>query len=64
MKKLKKSKKLINQKHTARLRYYSSNKKIATVSKSGKIKAKAKGSCKIYAVAANGVRTTVSVTVK
>ena len=64
VKKLKKGKKLINQKHTARLRYYSSNKKIVTVSKSGKIKAKAKGSCKIYAVAANGVRTTVSVTVK
>jgi uncharacterized protein YjdB len=41
-----------------------SNSKVATVSKSGKITAKGKGTCKIYVVAVNGVRKTVSVTVK
>lgn len=42
----------------------SSNKKVATVSKSGKITAKGKGSCKVYAVAASGAKAAVKVTVK
>ena len=46
------------------LRYVSSNKKIATVSKSGKITAKSKGSCKVYVIAVNGARKAVRVTVK
>lgn len=58
---VKKSKKL--QKHRS-LSYESSNTKIATVSKKGVIKAKAKGSCTIYVYAQNGMYKTVKVTVK
>ncbi len=47
-----------------KLVYESSNKKVATVSKSGKIKAKGKGKCKIYVYAQNGVYKTITVTVK
>ena len=64
VKKLKKSKKLMPATHEPKLRYISSNKKIATVSKSGKITAKSKGSCKVYAIAVNGARKAVRVTVK
>ena len=49
--------------HTKLLRYYSSNRNVATVSSTGKIRATGAGSCKIYVVANNGVRTTVKVTV-
>ena len=59
-----KTKKLMPATHTKQLRYISTNKKIATVSKSGKIKAKAKGSCRIYVYAANGVSKAVKVTVR
>ena len=62
--KVSKSKKLIASTHAPKLRYISSNKKIATVSSSGKITAKAKGSCKIYVISVNGARKTVNVTVK
>ena len=50
--------------HCAKFRYVSSNKKIATVSSSGKITGVKKGSCKVYIFAANGVRKTVNVKVK
>lgn len=62
--KLDKSKKLINTSHTPKLRYKSSNKKVATVSKSGKITAKGSGTCKVYAIATNGVSKKIKVTVK
>lgn len=62
--KLRKGKKLMASEHAPKLRYLSSNKKIVTVSKSGKITAKAKGSCKIYAIAVNGVRAAVTVRVR
>ena len=62
--KLQKGKKLMPTRHAPKLRYVSSNKKIATVSKSGKITAKSKGSCKVYVIAVNGASKTVSVTVK
>ena len=62
--KLQKNKKLISVSHTNKLRYMSSNKTIATVSKSGRVTAHAKGSCRIYVYAANGVRKTIRVTVK
>lgn len=62
--KLKKKKKLAPKRHVPKLRYQSTNKKIATVSSSGKIKAKAKGTCKIYVYAANGVCKEVKVVVK
>ena len=50
--------------HTDVLRYYSSNKKVAEVLESGKIKAVGKGTCKVYIVVANGARKAVTVTVK
>ena len=50
--------------HAPKLRYLSSNKKIATVSSRGKISAKAKGCCKIFVYAANGAGKTVTVTVR
>ncbi len=64
VKKLKKSKKLMPAAHEPKLRYISNNKKIATVSKSGKITAKSKGSCKVYAIAVNGASKAITVTVK
>ena len=45
------------------LQYESSNKKVATVTKDGKIKAVGKGTCYIYIYARNGVYKTVKVTV-
>ena len=62
--KLQKGKKLMPTGHAPVLRYVSGNKKIATVSKSGKITAKSKGSCKVYVIAVNGARKAVHVTVK
>jgi uncharacterized protein YjdB len=58
------SKKLIPASHAAKLRYLSSNKKVATVSKKGRIKAKKKGVCYVYAYAPNGVFETIGVTVE
>jgi hypothetical protein len=62
--KLKKGRKLITSGHAPRLRYLSSNKKIATVSTGGRITAKRKGRCKIFVYAANGVSKAVAVTVR
>ena len=64
VKKAKKNKKLMPAKHMKKLRYMSMNKKIATVSKTGIIKAKAKGKCIIYVYAHNGIGKLVNVTVK
>ena len=50
--------------HAARFRYYVVNSKVATVSKSGKIKAVGKGTTYIYVLANNGAFKTVKVTVK
>ena len=44
--------------------YESSNSKVATVTKSGKIKAIKKGTCKIYVYAQNGAYKTITITVK
>ncbi len=41
-------------KHVAALRYYTGNKKVATVSKKGRITAKGKGTCTVYVIANNG----------
>ena len=59
---LPKGKKLM--KHTATIRYESSNKQVATVNSKGKIKAKAEGTCYIYAYAQNGVYKRIKVTVE
>lgn len=64
VRKLKKGKKLMPSTHTRKLRYMSTNKKVATVSRSGRIRARAKGSCKIYVYAANGVSKSIKVTVQ
>lgn len=57
-------KKLLPKKHVAAYRYFSTNKKIASVSKSGKIKGINKGTCTVYVMAANGVKKGIKVTVK
>ena len=48
-------KKLMPASHSAKIRYMSTNSKVATVSSSGKIKAVKKGTCYIYVYAQNGV---------
>ena len=50
--------------HPTLLRYYSSNRNVATVTQAGKIKATGIGRCTVYVVANNGVRARVKVTVK
>ncbi len=50
--------------HTAHLRFISADKKIVTVSKSGKIKARGKGKCLVCVYAQNGLWKTCKVTVK
>lgn len=62
--KVNKKKKLMPKSHAATLRYMTSNSKIATVNSSGKITAKGKGTCYIYAFAHNGVSKQIKVTVK
>jgi len=59
-----KGKKLFWKNHCVKTRYYSSDVHIAKVSKSGKITGVQKGKCKVYAVAANGMKAAVTVTVK
>ena len=50
--------------HTAAIRYESTNKAIATVNSKGKITAKAKGTCYVYAYAQNGVFKKLKVVVE
>lgn len=57
-------KKSLKAKKHVGLRYESSNKKIATVSKTGKIRGKKKGTCYVYAYAQNGVCKKIKVIVK
>ena len=58
------SKMLLPESHAAKLRYKSSNTKIATVNKNGKITGKSKGTCYIYVYTVNGLMKKVKVTVK
>ena len=62
--KVSKNKKLMPKGHAPAVRYMTSNSKIAAVSSGGKITAKGKGTCCIYAFAHNGVSKQVKVTVK
>jgi len=50
--------------HSLKFRFESSNTKIASVTKKGKIKAKKKGKCSVCMYAQNGLYKTVKVTVK
>ncbi|MFA9465533.1 MAG: beta strand repeat-containing protein, partial [Velocimicrobium sp.] len=52
------------KKHTVEIRYESSNKAIARVSRNGNIKAISKGTCYIYAYAQNGVYKKIKVKIK
>ena len=62
--KLKAESKKLNVKKHRKVAFESSNKSIATVSSKGKIKAKKKGTCYIYAYAQNGVKAKIKVKVK
>lgn len=64
IKKVKPRKILISTSHAPRLRYVSANPSVATVNGNGVITAKNPGTCYVYAVATNGVRKGVKVTVK
>ncbi|MBP5306168.1 MAG: Ig-like domain-containing protein, partial [Lachnospiraceae bacterium] len=55
---------MLSDKHAATLRYLSSDTKVATVTKSGKIKAVGKGKCYVYVYTNNGFNKKVKVTVK
>ena len=63
VKKLKSSKMLMPKSHARKLRYATSNKKIATVSRGGKVKGVKNGTCYVYAYAHNGAYKKVEVTV-
>ena len=64
VKKAKSGKKLIGTNHTSKFRYFTDNEKVATVSSKGTVKGVKAGSCKIYVLTVNGIKKTVSVTVK
>ena len=57
-------KSLLNWSHGPKLSYMSSNPEVAAVSSNGVIVAKGKGTCKVYAYAANGIWKGITVTVK
>ena len=57
-------KKLIPTSHSAKVRYMTTDPAVATVSRKGRIKAKAAGSCRICVIAASGIRKSVRVKVK
>lgn len=59
-----KKKQPLSDNHAKELRYTTSNSKVATVSKTGKIKAVSKGTCDIYVYARNGYAKKIKVTVK
>ena len=50
--------------HVAKVRFYSTDANVATVDANGRVKAVGKGSCMIYAIANNGVRSKAKVNVK
>ncbi len=59
-----KKKKQLTNAHAKQFRYATTNKKVATVSKKGKIKAAGKGTCMIYVYARNGYAKEIKITVK
>ena len=59
-----KGRKQLSDAHAAEFRYATSDKRIATVDKNGKIKGVSAGNCTIYVYARNGYAKTVKVTVK
>ena len=59
-----KKKKLLSKIHGKNIKYYTDNKKVATVSSNGTITAKGKGQCYVYVLALNGVTKKIFVLVK
>ena len=59
-----KKKKALSKKHGPRFRYASSNKKVATVTKGGKIRARKAGKCTVYVYAINGCTRKIRVNVR
>ena len=59
-----KKKKLLPKSYGPAIRYFSSNKKVATVTSKGKVKAKKKGTCYIYTTALSGLRVKIKIKVK
>ena len=57
-------KKQLSNAHARQFRYASSDKKIAAVSKNGKVKAAGKGTCIVYIYARNGYAKAIKITVK
>lgn len=64
VKKIKKGRKLLPKGHADKVRYMSYHPAVATVSKGGTIKAKAKGFCRVYVQAVNGMWQIIDVYVK
>jgi len=62
LKGVKSGKKILS--HVSKVRWYSSDTSVAKVTSSGKIRAVGKGKCTIYALANNGIKSSVKVTVK
>ncbi|MGN0709521.1 MAG: InlB B-repeat-containing protein [Anaerovoracaceae bacterium] len=62
--KLKSGHKYLKLAHAALYRYKSSDTSIATVSRTGKVKAKKSGTCRIYIYAQNGLETATTIVVK
>ncbi|MCD8078264.1 MAG: Ig-like domain-containing protein, partial [Lachnospiraceae bacterium] len=59
-----KNRALLGTDHCAKVRYFSTDTSVAKVSSSGKITGVKKGTCTIYALAVNGVKAKLKVTVK
>lgn len=59
-----KRKKQLTLAHCKEFRYLSSNKKVATVTAGGKVKAKGTGECAIYVFAKNGCKRRIKIKVK
>ncbi len=57
-------KSILGEEHAKEFRFASSDRKIASVSRNGSIKAKAKGTCYVYVYAVNGYAKRVKVTVE
>ena len=62
--KVSKNKKLMPKNHAPKIRYMTSDSKVAAVSKSGKITAKGNGICDVYVFAQNGLHRKIKVTVQ
>lgn len=57
-------KSLLSEAHASRMRYWTTNENVASVSATGYVKGKKKGTCYVYAAAQNGVSVRIKVKVK